>query len=83
MLQLYELLEIGYQPTWLMKGYIRMFFWFPPSRGKCEWEELKSFVELFNIQFGTKYTLSSCLDQKDRTNPQPEILLEDKDQNPW
>ncbi|MDR3587952.1 MAG: hypothetical protein P4L59_21970 [Desulfosporosinus sp.] len=59
-----------------------MFFWFSPPNGKCEWIELKDFVEFYNIKFGTKYSLSRCLDLEDRTNPQPEILLEAQDGKP-
>lgn len=54
-----------------------MFWCFPNN--KCEWSNLKSFVKHFNIESGENYSLIECLDIKDNTKPQPEILL--KSQN--
>jgi hypothetical protein len=52
-------------------------FWCLPSGNKCEWSALEGFVKHFNTEFGTQFHLVDCLDVFERTNRQPEVLLED------
>lgn len=48
-----------------------------PSSEKCEWIELKGFVENYNRENGTSFAHKCCLDRVHRDHPQPEVLCLD------
>ena len=48
---------------------------FPPTV-KCEWSDLRSFVDQYNATNGTSYTRKACLDVEIRDRKAPELLLE-------
>ena len=53
-----------------------MVFWCLPPTNKCEWSELRGFVDHYNATYGTSYTRKSCLDMEIRDRKAPELLLE-------
>ena len=53
-----------------------MMFHCSPPQGKCEWSRLRNFATHFNTLYGTGYTLSRCLDVNNRSEKEPEVLLE-------
>ena len=52
--------------------------WCLPPSGKCEWRNIRLFIEFINRRFGTNYGLEKCLDVVDRKNPQPEVQVMDR-----
>jgi len=55
-------------------------FWDLPTDQKCEWLNLQKFVECYNQINSSDYWRVRCLDIDDRTNSQPELLLENSEQ---
>ena len=53
-----------------------MVFWCFPPTIKCEWSDLRSFVDQYNATYGTSYTRKACLDVEIRDRRAPELLLE-------
>ena len=53
-----------------------MIFTCLTPRSKCEWSDLRHFVDNYNKAQGTAYKLSKCLDVENRTGKEPEVLLE-------
>lgn len=56
------------------KGVCCMFSCLP-SKGKCEWVELKPFADKLNEAFKSNYELTECLDVTTRNSKQPEVIL--------
>jgi len=50
-------------------------FWCLPPPGKCEWRNLRGFVQHLNVAQGANFHWKRCLDISERNSPQPEVLL--------
>lgn len=48
-----------------------------PSQNKCEWSEIKFFVDHYNSMHGSAYRREACLDVQTRDCAQPEMLCRD------
>ena len=59
-----------------------MVFWCLPSANKCEWSELRGFVDHYNATYGTSYMRKRCLDREIRDRKAPELLLESPNEIP-
>jgi len=59
-----------------------LFLWCLPPDGKCEWANLRNFVEDFNTKYKATYRLVKCLDVWDSSQPQPEVLLDGNGDKP-
>ena len=49
-----------------------------PTTGKCEWLDLRHFVERYNQVNQASFERTACLDVENRTCPMPEILCTDQ-----
>lgn len=49
-----------------------------PSSSKCEWSEIRYFVDHYNLVSGSAYRRKACLDVKTRNCAQPELLCCDE-----
>ena len=58
-----------------------VFSCFPPQE-KCEWYHLRDFVDCYNRGLGKAYTLKACLDVVERSDKEPELMLEASEEVP-
>ena len=49
-----------------------------PSSSKCEWSEIRHFVDHYNLVSGSAYRRKACLDVETRNCAQPELLCRDE-----
>jgi len=49
-----------------------------PSSSKCEWSEIRHFVDHYNVVSGSAYKRKACLDVETRNCAQPELLCRDE-----
>ena len=59
-----------------------MVFWCFPPTIKCEWSDLRHFVDHYNATHGKSYTRKACLDVEIRDRKAPELLLESPGETP-
>ena len=58
------------------EGEIEVLFWCLPPDSKCEWANLRRFVDDYNSAHGTAYSHTACLDVSERNSRQPEVRLD-------
>lgn len=64
------------------KGEIEVLFCCLPPDSKCEWANLRRFVEDYNSAHSTAYSHTACLDVRERNSRQPEVRLDSPGERP-